>query len=403
MSWNMPRGRTTASIFGQATPAREHLNSVLITSGLLRSCNVQLSSDRNDDNPLHLFKKPMEPSREVKVKMHSYEQFDDSIDIRHRNKGIPSILTFGENEEQKGKLSSPKQAEVKAEVRYPIDNPLTQKPKHQAPPHITESKPRPFNPLDHVTATLPSQYPSTPEKGQTGDDEPCEVQEISTPKVDPEFAEYSSHVADNFDKFQYLLRLEEETAGWTLKINKAYAQIALKQGSIFNSDLPVVRAVFDMEMDLQPLDLYYVLYDVNTRLSWDSGSVTEYDEFEKPSHDCVLYYMQNKAPWPFSNRDFVERRLMRTRHNGDLEIYYCAITHSAYPERNKIERGMTIVGGQIFRRKQRSNGSFTLMVTSISQADMKGKIPAKALQETLPSSLEKWYKSVKAAVQTRMT
>mmetsp|Transcript_16388 Transcript_16388/g.29629 ORF Transcript_16388/g.29629 Transcript_16388/m.29629 type:complete len:402 (-) Transcript_16388:287-1492(-) len=400
MSWNLPRGRTNASIFGQATPSREHLNSVLITSGLLRSCAVQLNPQRDDDNPLHLFKKPVEPSREVKVKMHGYEQFDDSIDIRHRNKGIPSILTFGEGEEHKGRLPSPKQQEVRVESKFYVDNPLTPKQLNRDPSTpLSEPKIKPFNPLDHVALSQPTQTTQPGDKPQ--DVQVAEQEPVAIVKPESEYLETSQHVIDNFDKFEYLLSLEREVSGWSLKINKPYAQVGLKQGSLFNQELPVVRAVFDMEMDLKPQDLYYVLYDVNTRLGWDSGSVVEYAEFEKLSHDCILYYMQNKAPWPFSNRDFVERRLLRTRRNGDLEIYYSAISHSAYPERNKIERGMTIVGGQIFRRKQNANGSYTLMVTVISQADMKGKIPAKALQETLPSSLEKWYKTVRAAVIAR--
>jgi hypothetical protein len=216
-----------------------------------------------------------------------------------------------------------------------------------------------------------------------------------------DFIESSQLVREHYDKFEYLLALEAETAGWSVKVNKPYAQISLKQGSSLNADLPVVRATFDLEMDIKPQDLYFVLFDVSTRKSWDSSSVLEYDEFERPAHDCVLYYMLNKAPWPFSNRDFVERRLIRQRTNGDLEVYSSAITHSAYPERSRTERGATVIGGQIFRRKLKADGSSTLIVTAISQADMKANVPAKVLQDTLPASLEKWYRAVKAALQVR--
>jgi hypothetical protein len=220
--------------------------------------------------------------------------------------------------------------------------------------------------------------------------------------VASEFEGSSQEVLEQYDKFEYLLAMESEE-GWTLKVDKPNAQIAIKRGSRFNSELPVVRAVFDMEMDFKPKDLYFMLYDVPTRMSWDSSSVLEYEEFQRLSHDCVLYYMQNKAPWPFSNRDFVEQRLVRTRINGDIEVFYSAVTHSAYPPRSKIERGTTVVGGQLIRRRLRPDGSFTVIVTAISQADMKGKIPAKALQDTLPSSLEKWYQSVRVAAGGRLT
>lgn len=345
--------------------------------------------ERKDDNPLHLFKRPLEPSREVKVKMHGYEQYDDSIDIRYRNTGIPSIITFGDIEERKGKPPSSKPQEAKVEIKILIDNPLAPKPKLQKA-SSPETKPRPFNPLDHVMVL----------EADKGSDSVPSYEASPAVKVEAppsEFEVCSPLVEDQFDKFSYLLALERESENWTPKVNKPYAQIALKQGSMFNPNLPIVRAIFDMEMDIRPLDFYAVLYDVAKRLSWDSASVLEYVELERPSHDCILYYMQNKAPWPFSNRDFVERRLLRTRINGDIEIYYSAATHPTYPERSRIERGTTLIGGQIFRRKQKEDGTFTLTVTSISQADMKGNIPAKALQETLPSSLEKWYKTVRSA------
>jgi hypothetical protein len=390
----------------------------------------------DDDNPLHLFKKPVQPSREVKVKMHCYEQLDDSIDIRYRNTGIPPILTFTKDkEEQKGQVPpSPKPQAARPEFRMPLDHPLTPSsrvhgtstspkfsltasPLNSSVPNsspkfsqvssskaketsssptlnetVTLPKPRPFNPLDSIALVVQPEL--IPQK------------ELNVPapppqQIETDFEESSPLVMEHYDKFEYLLRLEKETLGWTLKINKPNAKISLKQGSMYNADLPVVRAEFDMELDLKPQDLYFILFDVSTRMSWDSSSVLEYVEFDRLNHDCVLYYMQNKAPWPFSNRDFVERRFTRQRKNGDLEVFYSAISHSAYPERSRVERGATIIGGQLFRRKLKPDGRFTLVVTSISQADMKGKVPAKALQETLPSSLEKWYRSVKAVVQAR--
>jgi hypothetical protein len=371
----------------------------------------------------------------VKVKMHCYEDLDDSIDIRYRNTGIPSILTFTKDkEEQKSQVPpSPKPQAVRPEFRMPLDHPLTPKaavhetssspisvtaspinfnvpgssPKFSqvsslpkaseasstANKTVTLPKPRPFNPLDSLVAVVQPEL--IPQKE-------LHVQPAEPPQqIESDFEESSPLVIEHYDKFEYLLRLEKETLGWTLKIDKPNAKISLKQGSIFNADLPIVRAEFDMELDLKPQDLYFILFDVSTRMSWDSSSVLEYVEFEKLSHDCVLYYMQNKAPWPFSNRDFVERRFTRQRKNGDLEVFYSAISHSAYAERSRVERGATLIGGQLFRRKLKPDGRFTLIVTSISQADMKGKVPAKVLQETLPSSLEKWYRSVRAVVQAR--
>lgn len=90
----------------------------------------------------------------------------------------------------------------------------------------------------------------------------------------------------------------------------------------------MVRAWFDMEIDAGPEDLLKVLYDVELRKKWDQASVIEYEEFEKPAADVTLYYMSNKAPWPFADRDFVERRLVRYKKNGDIEVFYRTFPHT---------------------------------------------------------------------------
>jgi hypothetical protein len=60
----------------------------------------------------------------------------------------------------------------------------------------------------------------------------------------------------------------------------------------------------------------------------------------------------------------------------------------------KVERGKTIFGGQIFRSVRIKTGS-SLIVTLISQAEMGGKIPSKAVKDLLPLSLINWYKAVR--------
>mmetsp|Transcript_28626 Transcript_28626/g.28258 ORF Transcript_28626/g.28258 Transcript_28626/m.28258 type:complete len:173 (+) Transcript_28626:512-1030(+) len=158
----------------------------------------------------------------------------------------------------------------------------------------------------------------------------------------------------------------------------------------------MVKACFDMEINANPIDLYFLLYDVDTRKQWDKSSVGEFIEIYK-TEDVVGYYMLNKAPWPFSDRDFIERRFIRKRDNGDIEVYYREYPAQDFqPPKSKAERGRTLFGGQIFRKRvSQISGEPTLLVTLVSQADMSGKIPVKAFEETLPNSLLKWYRSVR--------
>ena len=113
--------------------------------------------------------------------------------------------------------------------------------------------------------------------------------------------------------------------------------------------------------------------------------------------------MHNKAPWPFTDRDFVETRFVRKRDNGDIEIYFRSSCNQDFPESSYgVIRGETILGAQIFRKKVSSvTGKVTLFVTTICQADMKGEIPKKALGITLPFSVLKWFNSVKKQLNVR--
>jgi len=147
-----------------------------------------------------------------------------------------------------------------------------------------------------------------------------------------QYQPWSEDVQRFLPRFEEILHLELETEGWTTKVNKPTATIAVKlvhtiQAPSPRGELPIVRAAFDFELDMTPDDLYAVLYDVELRKQWDSDSILEYEEFERPYPDSVLYYMVNKVPWPFANRDFVERRLIRRTLQGDIEIAFFNTEH----------------------------------------------------------------------------
>ena len=158
---------------------------------------------------------------------------------------------------------------------------------------------------------------------------------------------------------------------------------------------PMVKALFNLRVNATPNELYQILYNIDIRKAWDKASVLEFQELDKPAGDVVKYYMLNKAPWPFTNRDFIETRYTRIKESGDIEIFYKEAEGDFVIENNeKIERGNTIFGGQIFRLADVPSGK-TLLVTLISHCEMRGKIPPKALKETLPLSLLNWYRSVR--------
>lgn len=212
----------------------------------------------------------------------------------------------------------------------------------------------------------------------------------------------SDYVTSQFPNFAKILELEA-SSDWEVKIDKSYACIMLKTETSSHPGIPILKAFFDMELDAYPQDLYEILYMPEYRMRWDND-IQAFYEIGHLTEDAVQYYMHNKAPWPFKDRDFVETRYRRKRVNGDNEILYLSLEHGEFPEnKEKAIRAETIIGGQIFRRRiSPSTGKPSLYVTTIFQADMKGDIPKKALKITVPSNMLKWYRTVKKQLQIKI-
>ena len=209
----------------------------------------------------------------------------------------------------------------------------------------------------------------------------------------------SDLVASESSNFDILLNLESEP-DWEVKLEQLNAYVMIKPSNEVQKEVPIMKAFFDLEMEVDPELVYNIIYEPEIRKQWDK-SIEIYTEIEKIREDVIQYYMHNKAPWPFADRDFVETRYIRRRANGDLEIYFTRSENEQFPDKgNKVVRGETIIGGQIYRKRiSPSTGKMSLMITSVFQADLKGEIPKKLLKITLPSSVLKWFKSVKRQVQ----
>lgn len=212
----------------------------------------------------------------------------------------------------------------------------------------------------------------------------------------PSSAEVQSIESD----IEYILKIEQDVNSWTLKTDKPFIRIYLRNSTDYNADLPVVMTMVNLEIDAEPERLLEIMYDLDKRKKWDKQSVLEFVELERPSEDVLIYYMANKAPWPFSDRDFIDKRYIRRRSNGDIEIFSHHTNYENLPEiSKKCERGKTIIAGQIIRRRiDPSTSAPTILFTLINQSDMGGKIPPKVLSDTLPASMVKWCKTIQTTL-----
>ena len=288
-----------------------------------------------------------------------------------------------------------KQSQIKSDTSPALRSSQNYTLNIEAPSVVSNQSPNPRTDSQLETLTDTSSFP-------------CSIDPAVT--VVPQYPLYfpsrdslvpSSELVNTESKnFESILDLEADV-DWEVKVEKSNVIIMVRTGSKNHPELPMMKAFFDFEIDVEPQLVYDVIYDPDIRKKWDN-SLAEYNLIQK-QNDVIQYYMHNKAPWPFDDRDFVETRFLRNRCNGDLEVYFRASVSEQYSETHeKIVRGETILGGQIFRRRISPNtGKMSLIVTTIVQADIKGEVPKKLLRVTFPATVLSWFRSVKKQVDIR--
>lgn len=255
---------------------------------------------------------------------------------------------------------------------------------------VQSSRPQTDSQTDNLTDS--SSLPLSSARPRTQ----CEIP-LYLPSTSP-ILPTSNQVSSNYSIFDAILELESDP-DWDLKLEKPFAYVFVRTGTKTHPDIPLMKAFFDLELNIDPEQVYEIIYNPEIRKKWDL-SLGEYTE-RRIEEGLIQYYMLNKAPWPFADRDFVETRYIRKRENGDLEVCFSASINEIYPEiKEKAVRAEVIIGGQIFRKRVSPNTGLTsLIITTIVQADLKGEIPKNMLKVTLPASVFKWFRSVKKQVE----
>jgi hypothetical protein len=119
-------------------------------------------------------------------------------------------------------------------------------------------------------------------------------------------------------EFAYIDELEKwgEGDAWDVRVDKLGIKIAISEGSKYCDAVPMARAEIVLETCVTPEALYDLLYTPAHRLKWDSNSLKTFEIIDKGDISLIIY-MQNKAPWPLKDRDFVERHVIRRSEEGD--------------------------------------------------------------------------------------
>jgi hypothetical protein len=73
-------------------------------------------------------------------------------------------------------------------------------------------------------------------------------------------------------------------------------------------------------------------------------------------------YSVNKAPWPMTNRDFVERRYKQFSGPNELIVYFYSVENEDRPPVATAERAHTLFGAHILRQLSPGIIKVTVMV-----------------------------------------
>lgn len=105
--------------------------------------------------------------------------------------------------------------------------------------------------------------------------------------------------------------------------------------------------------------------------------------------------MASKLPRPFSDRDFVERRVMFhcQELNEFVSVFNQCDEEESYPLKKGNERAYTILGGNFIYE---ANGY--MHIWFLSQVESKISIPLFILSSTLNTAYQKWAKRLRKAV-----
>ncbi|CBZ53350.1 putative phosphatidylcholine transfer protein [Neospora caninum Liverpool] len=177
---------------------------------------------------------------------------------------------------------------------------------------------------------------------------------------------------------------------WELVVD----QKAIKVYKFISPNSPVVLVKAYAELDGIPMPvLCHEIRDISMRLQWDS-TFEDYRVIEpNVSHNEIIYCLM-KAPFPVSNRDFLQwRRTEVDMEAGVVKMLMRSASHPSIPERPGVVRAETILSGYIM--EQRGPNSSSLFI--VAQTDVKGLIPKWVVNTTAARAPVGWVDNLKKA------
>lgn len=189
--------------------------------------------------------------------------------------------------------------------------------------------------------------------------------------------------------FEELLCRED----WKLHINTDLCEVKslLPETSV----IPIMLLRLDFAPSVELSTVWDLLYDPDTRLSWDSSLTTF--ETDQLTADTWSVYCVTKMPFPFSHRDFTERRVRKAC--GDLlQCVHYSLTDSegGKPLQNKLERATEVFS---LARIEKKEGKTQLLL--MNQCDMKLPVSPEQATPFVARQITTWAEVLRRKVSLR--
>jgi len=170
------------------------------------------------------------------------------------------------------------------------------------------------------------------------------------------------------DEFNKFLAFCDSTEHWSSCLDQPKLKVWDQKAKDSAINIVKLWAQFD---DVSAVELYDVLHDPEYRAVWDENMIEGFNIEQLDKFNDVGYYSA-KAPYPLSNRDFLNQRSWRVREDKEYLIMNHSIFHAKCPEKKGFVRANSILTGYLVR--VRPEGGCTL--TYLTQTDPKGSIPS---------------------------
>lgn len=157
---------------------------------------------------------------------------------------------------------------------------------------------------------------------------------------------------------------------WDQAVNQQKIKVYKKTSE--DSPIVLVKAYANI-MDVPLRVVMYHIRDIKLRVKWDT-TFLEYRIIEKDVNGCEMIYCMMKAPFPLSNRDFLQWR--RTEYDPEKNLFKMMLrsaSHPEHPEKKDFIRAETLISGYIVEQHPQDPNSTKVFI--VAQTDVKGMIP----------------------------